>query len=461
MPSEKYHKEYLEKQFPVELREQLRANALDPTRLPTYDYLNAKGFETRGLTRAVKRHYGDEKTLHEFLREQGFGYQKNSRWPTEHQETISLLNGYRESRSERNDDADTTLSTVESALRTVLRTAQDIHGTDNLLFFARYDTENEKYRRNKQTEAIIDRLKAEISGGATGNYVRYFREFYEYAKLRTRIDQNPVSQVEVHYDFDTRSETDVQPLTDKQIRTLWETLKQLPDRDVHAVSVKNLAKRHGLREWQVRMMVLVVLGIGVGPRSQEYIRTQCREDWVLDDDPYIDFPIRKNLPGQVPVLAHPELLDAFREYMEATQSDWNGKPFPSTTSESGSRCGNTLNNWLKALCEEAGVRLDDGNYPTLQNLRQTWHNQYHQILRKNKVQLQLVAEEQGTQDERQVKMSYRTEDEERKSIRTLATRDFEELLPFSELPDVMSEVIEVGEYFEEQADLSDFSGNKE
>ncbi|ERG90246.1 MAG: hypothetical protein J07HQW1_00264 [Haloquadratum walsbyi J07HQW1] len=135
-------------------------------------------------------------------------------------------------------------------------------------------------------------------------------------------------EVEGQYDFDTTSDTDPDPPTDDQIRTLWETLKQLPDRRNLTERVENLATRHGLREWQVFMMTLLTLGVGVGPRSREYIRTECREDWILDDDPYIEFPVRKNLPGEVPVLARPEFLAAFRDYMEETRDDWNGKPFP-------------------------------------------------------------------------------------------------------------------------------------
>jgi hypothetical protein len=456
MPAEKYHKTYLEKQFPVALQEHLRADGLDPTHLPTYDYLNAKGFETRGLSQAIQRHFGSEMTLHRFLQQRGFGHQGDGEWPSTHEETINLLNGYRDSRRERNDDADDTLSTIESAMRTVLRAMQDLHEIDDLLFFARYDTEPERQDRNVKTEAVLDKLKAEISGGAGENYTRYLKDFYEYAKPRTRIDQNPVVEVEGQYGFDTTPDTDPDPPTDDQIQTLWETLKQLPDRRNLTEPVENLATRHGLREWQVFMMGLLTLGVGVGPRSREYIRTNCREHWILDDDPYIEFPVRKNLPGEVPVLAHPEFLAAFRDYMEVTRENWNGKPFPNPDTESGSRSANTLNNWLEALCVEAGVRCEDGSPLTMQNLRQCWHTQYHKVLRKNKVQLKLVADEAGTQNEKHVEVSYRPDEEEREMIRALATRHFEDLLPLDELPDVMSNVLDQAQYIDTQTELDDF-----
>lgn len=325
MPAEKYHKAYLEEQFPAALQEHLRADGLDPTHLPTYEYLNAKGFETRGLSQAIQRHFGAETTLHQFLRQHGFGHQGDGEWPTTHEETINHLNGYRASRRDRNDDADDTISTMESAIREALRAMQDLHDIDNLLLFARYETEAERQARNKKMEAVLDTFKADKSGGAAENYTRYLKDFYEYAKPRTRIDQNPVMEVEGQFDFDTTPDSDPKPLPDDQIRTIWKTLKQLPDRRDLTESVENLATRYGLREWQVFMMVLLTLGVGVGPRSREYIRTNCREHWILDEgDPHIEFPVRKNLPGDVPVLTHPEFLAAFRDYMEATRDDWNG-----------------------------------------------------------------------------------------------------------------------------------------
>jgi hypothetical protein len=345
---------------------------------------------------------------------------------------------------------------MESAMRGVLREINDLHGIDDLLLFARYETEAERQDRNEKIEALLDKFKADKSGGAAENYTRYLRDFYEYARPRTRIDQNPVVEIEGQYDFDTTPDTDSNPPTDEQIRTLWETLKQLPDRRNLTESVKNLATRHGLRDWQVFMMVLLTLGVGVGPRSRDYIRTNCREHWILDDDPYIEFPVRKNLPGEVPVLVNPEFLAAFRDYMEETRNSWNGKPFPNPDAESGSRSANTLNNWLEALCEEAGVRLEDGSYVTMQNLRQVWHNQYHKVLRKNKVQLKLVADEAGTQNEKHVEMSYRTDEEERETIRSLATSDFENLLPLDELPDVMTTVLNQAQYIDTQTELDEF-----
>jgi hypothetical protein len=92
----------------------------------------------------------------------------------------------------------------------------------------------------------------------------------------------------------------------------------------------------------------------------------------------------------------------------------------------------------------------------MQNLRQCWHTQYHKVLRKNKVQLKLVADEAGTQNEKHVEASYRSDKEEREMIRALATRNFDDLLSLDELPDVMSTVLDQAQYIDTQTELDEF-----
>jgi len=456
MPREKYHKSYLEEQLPVEIREHLREDNLPPTRLPTYEYLNTKGFETRGLAKAIKRHFGEGETLDGFLKGHGFGVGGTNEWGTDDAETIRHLNGYRHSRRTRRDYAEPTIQTLESALREVIKTAQSLHQNDDLMIYARYKDEDEKYERNCQVEEILDTIKRENSDGAAKNYLRYFRGFYEYCSSRTRIDQNPVSQVEGQYRFDTTPNSEPQEISDEQARTIWETLKQLPERRELTDPVKNLVERYGLGEWQVQAMALIGLGVGAGPRSSEYVRMDCVEHWHFGDDPYIEFPIRKNLPGEVPIMAAPDFLKAYQAYLERKYEDWSGKPFPSDQSRSSSRTTNTLNNWLKAICKEANVRLDDGSLPTLQNLRQKWMNMYIRALRENGVHVEIVADEAGTKNERHVKVSYQTTEEERKAIRDLARGAFDGVFDLEELPEEMYTVLEKGEFVETQTDLSNF-----
>lgn len=455
MPAERYTKVYLREQLPAEIREHRREDRLDPTKLPSYDYLNEKGFNTRGLNNAVQRHFDEELTLHKFLREQGFGYQCKGEWPTTHETTIKLLNGYRDSRRKRNNDAPETTSTLESSLRGVLRTTQDVHSNDNLLVYFEYETPKEEAQRNEQVEAIIDKIKEDLSGGAAENYVRYFQEFFDYVVTHTEFDENPIAKVLWQYDFDTTPDREIQTLDEEQIKTLWTTLKQLPERR-NFEAIEGLVQRHGLEHWQVLMMALLVFVIGVGPRAKDCTRTNCRDQWNFGSDPFVYFPVRKNQPSEVPMLARPEFLEAYCDYIEAIHDEWNGKPFPSHQSDSGSRVPATLNRWLQKFSEEAGVRLDDGSFPTLQNLRQTWHSRYMEVLRKSNVHLKLVADDAGTKTEQTADKRYWSDSEERKSIRDLAANHFDEFLPLDELPKPMSKVLDQGQYLNYQKSLDEF-----
>lgn len=458
MPAEIYTKAYLKEELPARIKEHLRSGDYDPTHLPTYEFLNSTGFETRGIAKAIQRHFDEDMTLHEFLKKQGFTA-KSSDWPSTHQETVKLLNEFRRSRIERNDDRESTVSTMESAMRGNIRISKKLHGIDNLLFYARHDSGAEKYKQREQVEDILDYIYLNKSDGTFENYVRFFRFFYEFCNIRTRIDENPTKAVDFQYNTDRSSNSSPEPLTDEDISLLWETVKQLHEKRTLSEPVENLVTRHGLRRWQIYVMVLLLLGIAVGPRSLEYERTNCQEDWVFGEENFIRFPVRKNLPGEVPILAHPGFLAAYRDYMEETNENWNGKPFPEQSNKRGSITKNTLNNWLAALCEEAGVRQDDGNYPTIQNLRQTWHTEYLKVLRVNDIRLKLTADEAGTKDSDQPKISYRSKEEERRSIRDLITKNFEKLVPLDGLPDEMSKVLAEDGYVDSQKSLYEFNSD--
>lgn len=456
MSTEKYTKTYLQEQLPAEIREHRREDNLDPTELPSYDYLKRKGFNPRGLNAALQRHFDKETTLHEFLYEQGFGFQNGNEWNTTHERTISLLNSYRDSRKKRNNDAPDTTATLESALRKIIQVTQQIHNTNNLLLFFQCGTAKAEHRRNKQIESIIDKLKNDLSGGAAENYVRYFKEFYDYVVIHSEFNENPIKKILWQYDFDTTPEKEVSDLDGDQIRKLWRTLKQLPERDDLCNEITGLVGRYGLEHWQELMMVLLVFGVGVGPRASDITRVNCIEHWNFGPDSYVYFPVRKNQPSEIPILARDELLKAHRDYMQATRENWNGKPFPSRQSESGSVSPTTLNRWLSSLSREAEVRLHNGSYPTLQNLRQTWHTRYMESLRKLDVRLRLVADDAGTKTKEIASERYWSASEKRKSIRDLISDDFDEFFPLDELPKAMADELDQSQYMNYQMELDEF-----
>lgn len=455
MPAEKYTKEFLERRLPAKIRETMRSDGLSLAQPPSYDYLNSNGFCTGGINNALQRHFDQDMTLHRWLHKKGFNGPEQSEWPTDHEETRYYLNNYISSRRGRHNDRNATLDSIKTALRVALRQSRDLHGTDGLLQYAQYGSTEQKLANREQLRDLCDKYQSNYHGGTAKNYMRYLEDFYNYTRMREAVDHNPIEEIHPEYSFDTKTATTPQKIPDKDVTRLWNTLRSLPELDQLSEEVKNITKQHGLGRWQVQMMVLLTLGIGVGPRTSEYIRTNCREHWDLEED-YVDFPIRKNGPDEVPILVHPDFLAAFIEYMEAANPDWNGKPFPNSDTESGSRTGTTLNNWLQALCKEADVRYDDGTYPTIQNLRQYWHNKYKQSLTHENVRLQLVARSAGTSTTGEVKESYATGETMRESMEELMTEHFGGLLPLDELPQEMRRVVDQGQYIDTQSTLNTF-----
>ena len=455
MPAEKYTREYLERRLPAKIRETVRNDGLSLAQPPTYDYLNANGFCTRSINNALQRHFDQDMTLHQWLRKKSFTGPEQSEWPTNHEETKYYLKKFVQSRRDRHNDRNATLDTIKTALRVALREGHELHGKDGLLQYARCESTEEKLTNYRQLRDLCDRYQSKYNGGTAENYVRYLENFYKYVCIREVVDHNPVKEIRPEYDFDTETAATPRKIPDSEVTRLWNTLRSLPELNQLSEGVKNITKRHGLGKWQVQMMVLLTLGIGVGPRTSEYMRTNCREHWDLEND-RIEFPIRKNGPGEVPILVNSDFLAAFIDYMEVANPDWNGKPFPNSDAESGSRTGSTLNNWLRALCREADVRYDDGTYPTLQNLRQYWHNKYKQSLTHENVRLQLVARSAGTSTTGEVKESYATDETMRESIEELMTEHFEGLLPLDELPQEMRRVVDQSRYIDTQSTLDTF-----
>jgi hypothetical protein len=439
MPAEKYHKKALEEQIPSKLREQLRADGLSPNRLPTYEYLETTKYHPRGLSKAIKRHYGEDVTLHDYLREHGFGIEVNETWPTSHPKTIETLNGFKESRVKRNGDSEATIETLKPALRKVLNISQDLHETDNLLSYAQYDTEQGRQQNNRQILAILDELQEDLSDGAAANYIRYFRFFYEYAAIVAKVDMNPIDTVEGEYDLNPDSNSEAVEPSDEELESVWKKLKTLPEQDEFCDRVEHLIEIYGLEQWRIMMMALVLLGVGLGPRSGECEKMNCKKHWHLDQEPYIEFPDRKNQPGEVPIVSHDEFFKQYCCYLDSLIEDWNGRPFPSENSESGSRTATTLNNWLEALWIETGVRLPNGEYPTLQNLREKWHNEYLKVQRIREQHYEVVADERDKKDTEHIRSAYESRREKRETIRQLIRIDLEDMFPLSELPSEMKD----------------------
>jgi integrase len=281
------------------------------------------------------------------------------------------------------------------------------------------------------------------------NYPVYFSDYYDIVKNKLVINQNPVEAALDEFDW-YRSNSDPMPLTEEQLTDIWNTLESLENCPVQGYDLDN---------WCLWMKMLIVFLIAVGPRSNEVVNLDVETQMKFDDDPRVVFTQRKNLrrnegPEEVPIMMGIEFLRAYQDYISMV--DHNGKLVPSPESESGSRSANTLNNWLKRLCKKANVRLEDGTLPTMKNFRQTWTTLYKKTIHENREQIKFVSGEKGTKNHQVDEDHYLREVSNRRELRELGRKHFENLLNIESIPNLLEEKLDEQEYYERQTRFYDF-----
>lgn len=441
----------LEEQLPVILREQFQLDGLPRDHEPSWKYITANTrYSAEGLNNKSKELF--EQTLLEFLREQGFGVRSNGKWPTDDEETIQSLEYYTNSAQNRRDWSEKTIDSVKSAINKVYEAILE-EGLDvELLDLGVYRSDNERVENIQQTITIIEYMDRDLADSTMGNYPRYFEEYYNIAKNKYHINFNPVTEALDEFNW-YRAKNDPQPVTEVQLRALWNTLNTLEECPVGG---------YDLDQWRLWIKILLVFLIAVGPRSNEVERLDVRTQFHFGDDPYVEFDERKNLrrnegPDRVPIMMGAKLLELYVDYIESI--DGNGKLIPSPQSASGSRRASTCNNWLAALCKIADVRLDDGSFPTIQNFRQFWKTLYKRALHENREQIKFVSEEGGTKTPEVDEKNYLDNVENRYHVRELGRQYFDDVLNLGETPPMIRDELNTGSHLGGQSRLHDYDSH--
>lgn len=448
MSRNRIDKKTLEEQLPAVLREQLRRDGLPQDHLPSWEYITTHTrYSAEGLNNKCERIYG--KTLHEFLRDQGFGARSNGKWPTDDDRTVQSLEYYIQSLEENQGFAETTIGSVKTTINKVYEAIHEEDLDIEILDIGYYESEEERTTNIQYAKKIIEYLDEQSSDGTMQNYTEYFSRYYRIVKNQYRININPVEEALDEFQW-YRSRGDPTPVTKTQLRDLWNTLDGLDECPVRG---------YDLEQWRLWMKALLVFMVAVGPRSKEIERIDVTEQLEFGDDPHVHFVVRKNLrpgegPEKVPIMTGAGFLEAYVDYIDAKGE--NGKLVPSPQSESGCRTPSTLNNWIEALSKAAGVRVADGGVPTIQNFRQLWKNLYKQALQENRKQIKIVAEEGGTETPEVDEQSYISTEKNRRHIRELGRKYFDRILEIDELPDLVSEVVDQEEYISRQTTISKY-----
>jgi len=143
MTRERIGKKTLEEQLPAILREQFRKDGFPKDHLPTWEYTTANTrYSAEGLNNKCNELYNQ--TLHEFLREQGFGIRSNGKWPTDDEETIRSLEYFITSLEEKRGWDEKTIDSVRSVINKVYEAIREEELNIELVDIGYYSTENQR-----------------------------------------------------------------------------------------------------------------------------------------------------------------------------------------------------------------------------------------------------------------------------------------------------------------------------
>jgi integrase len=441
-------KRYLDQQLPAIIEEHIKQNKLDPHEMPSWQYIDKIAqHSAQGLHNNCEKYFN--KSLHDHLRDKGFGLQASGDWPTNDDETIKSLIFYVKVLREQLDRADSTIDTAICAINKIYEaiSSQDKH--KELIELARYEEEQERLDKIQYTAEIISYIRNQVGEAASANYSHYFDEYYKLIDNKFIINFNPVKQALDQFDFD-RPEGDPNKIKPEQLRALWETLDKLNH---------SLVEGYTCKEWKMFMKMLILLLVAIGPRSSEVVDLDMRSQFRFGSDPHVVFHNRKNLnknegPVDVPIMTGSNILQAYRDYIDKVYD--SGAVVPSSRSASGCRTTGTLNDWLQRLCQLAEVRLEDGSLPTMKNFRQFWTSRYNKAVHQNRKEIALVSEEKGTSNPLVDEDSYIGDKQIRRHIRDLGREYFDEVLNIDGLPTLVNQELTTANYIDYQTNLSSY-----
>lgn len=444
MSQHRIDKKTLQDQLPVLIRENNRADNFEPDHLPSWKYISENTrYSAEALNKNCERLFGI--TLHEFLRREGFGCRSDGKWPTNHERTIQSLEYFIYSLEQKRDYKST--ETVESIIHSLYKAINEENLKIEILELGRFEIDSERVENIQNAIQIIQNWDKKYKESTMGNYTEIFSKYYKIVKNRYRIDFNPVEEALVEFEWNPKR-PDPTPVSIQQFRDFWNTLEELEECPI---------QRYDLDEWRLWMKALLIFMLAVGPRSSEIESVDITQQIEFGDDPHVYFHERKNLkfaPDKVPIMFGCGFLKAYVDYILLI--DGNGKLVRSNQSESGSRTPATLNEWIKRISKRANIRLEDGSIPTIQNFRQLWKNLYKEALHENRRQVELIAQDAGTQNPEVVEESYIANERNRRHIRELGRKHFEEVLEINELPVLLTEKLDQNEYISRQTTVTNF-----
>lgn len=385
----------LRTRFPAKVREERRAEGLDPDVRPTQEWLRDHGYS--GIEGFARR---NDMSVAEVLEDIcGFDPRPTKPLEIDHAETRRLVEEWLDVEQDVfNQWGDRRVQDARTHFRTLAEVAYDELGSTNLLRLVRSDSPTDVDLIMRLFSGLSSHMETQ---GAQSNYTRSLERWADYLALRDEIEDHKIGAVRemMGYTYERRSpEHDLEP---KQIRKCWRATEGLEEK------------------------ALLVILTAAGTRRAEPTDTETSQLRLDRHDPYIVFDDdRKTGAATVPIMAGVEVIEAWLEHLEEIDH-WDGKwLFPSKKSRDGSRPPGWVNDTIEEIVKRAGVTFPDGEVPTPKHFRSFWYNHYISARQEWLAHVEMLADEQGVSSSEIIDLHYLTAKGERDHFRKFAQSYF-------------------------------------
>lgn len=385
----------LRTKIPAKIREERRAEGLNPDVRPSQEWLRDHGYS--GIEGFARR---NGMSVTEVLEDIcGFEARPTKPLGIDHAETRRLVEEWLEIEQDTFYEwSENRVRDARTHFRTFAEVAYDELGSTNLLRLVKSPSPTDVDLIIRLCSALASRLETQ---GAQSNYTRSLERWADYLEIQDVIDEHSIGDVRdmMGYTYERRSPE--HDLTPKQIRKCWQATETLEEKAL--------------------LVILTVSGI----RRAEPTEVETDQLRLDRDDPYIVFDAdRKTGSATVPIMAGVEIIEAWLDELEETDW-WDGKwLFPSKKSRDGSRPPGWVNDTIEEMVKRAGVTFPDGELPTPKSFRSFWYNHYMSARQEWLAHIEKLADEQGVSSAKIIDLHYLTGKGERDHFRRFAQSYF-------------------------------------
>jgi len=345
----KWTEDKLRTKIKAQIKEELRAEGLDPDIRPTYAWLRDHGYG--GIQGFADR---NDMTVVEVLNEIcGFEPRPSKPLGVKHPESRRLLQEWL--KTEENlfyQWGENRVNDAKTHIRTLAEVSNEALGSTNLLRIVRAEPSEQSRMLLRLFSGLAQRLESQ---GAQSNYTRTLERWADHLALMEEIEDHKIGEMRDMMGYSYERQSPEHKLETEQVRAIWRAA-----------------------EGSIEDQALVVVLAAAGTRREEPTNIKLDQLRLDRSDPYIVFDEdRKTSAATVPIMAGVEVIEAWIERLEQDKDWWDGEwLFPSKKSNDGSRPPGWVNDRVEELVKRAGVTFPDGKEPTPKHFRSFWYNHY-------------------------------------------------------------------------------------